>query len=297
MLFLLLLTGCTPLVVQAQFSPLAAPERATFAVMQQAVQSTPEPDGRGVGLETKNAASGFPFWNGCPVWIGQSELDALGADWLYDWSNIPPVFEGVESVPMLWPALMVNGQCPTLGGNSSWLLGFNEPELMGMTPHDGAILWHQLEGCYPGMRYVSPATVTDHGWLAAMRDEHMALYGHYPQWDALAFHVYAFDRTLYENAVDALATMTAYADSWGIDELWVTEFATTDIQDMQRTLLLFEGYPRIKRVAWFIGQDDFVDPSRDTSLVTCDYELSLTAFGEVYAEFEARRVYVPVVTD
>ena len=64
----------------------------------------------------------------------QEEVAALNVSWILQWGTRPQLFPGIESVPMIWDARSI-GQ--PLGGNSAWLLGFNETDLWDqakMTP-------------------------------------------------------------------------------------------------------------------------------------------------------------------
>jgi hypothetical protein len=66
------------------------------------------------------------------------ETQALGVSWLWNWQTDPPVFEGIESVPCVWSAAFIGRP---LGGNSEWVIGFNEPDQWdqaNLTPEAGA---------------------------------------------------------------------------------------------------------------------------------------------------------------
>ena len=54
------------------------------------------------------------------------ELRNAGVMWLYDWSVTPEICDSVEAVPMIYSRGSVG---KPLGGNSPWVLGFNEPDL------------------------------------------------------------------------------------------------------------------------------------------------------------------------
>ena len=130
----------------------------------------------------------FPMWQQ-PALAGKlglaggtvAQANALGASWMYDWSATPPTAEyGIESVPMIGNADRV---AYDLGGNSVWILGFNEPDLAvqsNITPEYAAQLWRQIETRYPQRKLVSPAVSDpDSGWLLRFR---LAYYTEYGTW-------------------------------------------------------------------------------------------------------------------
>lgn len=147
----------------------------------------------------------------------------LGAGWLYNWRVDPPVIAGVESVPMVWGATFLNA---TLGGNSLWVAGPNEPnnhDESNLTPEQGAVLWRQLEGLYPDRLLVSPAPTMDGAvWLEQFRDAYKAIYQEPPRLDALAIHCYY---PTADRCIAVLQDVIEYARAWGVREVWLTEFA------------------------------------------------------------------------
>jgi hypothetical protein len=193
--------------------------------------------------------------------------------------------------------------CPTLGGNSTWLLTFNEP-YGTLSPDQAARLWRQLELCYPQKLLVSPATVRfddydDSRWLTSMRNAYIARYHHPPRFDALAFHCYSSR----SNPLDTICrqqadTFKALAHDWRLsDRLWVTEFASvTDSQDgmlhwLRRTLTWMRSDPNIAFYAYFAGRYKGDEhwawgTTKNTSLVNCTTD-TLTPLGQAYRQLGA----------
>lgn len=216
----------------------------------------------------------------------------LGVAWQYDWSASPPAC-ACENVPMLWGA---GAMGLTIGGNSEWLMGFNEPDVptqANLTPHAAALLWRQIEQQHPTQRLVSPATVIDAGWLAAFRDEYRTLYGDWPRIDALAIHWYG-DPALLDARLNAVE---AEADAWGVGEVWVTEFSAPTIDGFRAMLDTLRQHPRVTRYAPFAARISGAEVwaqggGADRPLI--DFETGLlTYYGLAYIP-NAHRVGVPV---
>ncbi len=181
------------------------------------------------------------------------QAQVLGASWLYDWSPAPPVDEWIESVPMIGHAGVVDA---ALGGNSQWILGFNEPDLTvqsNISPERAGVLWREIERLYPGRKLVSPAVI-DPLWLDHMRNDYISYYGTAPRFDAIAWHCYEW------NAAGCIALGERFlrlAELWGVPEVWVTEFVfvrahTADPEREARTFVAWlERQPLIKRYSPF----------------------------------------------
>jgi hypothetical protein len=226
----------------------------------------------------------------------------LGVDWTVTWGTNPILVPGVEAVPMIWGRF---SGCPTLGGNSDYVLGFNEPgleEQSNMPPLVGAVYWRRLEQCYPHKRLVSPATVRfdtldNSWWLEEMRNEYIDRYDEPPRFDVLALHCYASGanplRTICNQQVNKFA---GWAEDWNIPEgIWVTEFAqvttseTAMVYFLDRTVSWMESNPAIDRYAWFStrlrGDESYAfGGGVNTSLVDCDTG-ALTAAGREYVKY------------
>jgi hypothetical protein len=134
-----------------------------------------------------------------------SYVSKLGATWLHTWSADPPIYPGIESVPLLF----ASDPMPTeIGGNSPHVLTFNEPDSTNMVDPDPEInmtrcleLWHwmETESSYQHMLLWSPSVTSQRGdathllgqtWLEQFRQRYHATYGTYPLWAGLGCHIY-----------------------------------------------------------------------------------------------------------
>lgn len=230
---------------------------------------------------------------GCPA-----TCQALGCAWCYSWGPEPGGTPDAETVPMLWGA---NDVGKALGGNSPWLLGFNEPDLSNqanLTPEQAAALWRQVETLYPGRKLVSPApSHFDVAWLGRFRDAYAVAYGVWPRLDALAFHCYW-------SADECIAIgeqFVAWAAAWGVPEVWCTEFAfvpawAADAEaDARRFVAWAEAEPTVTRYAPFVshiagGEWYWPDarPEANPSVFAAD-GMTLTEIGKWYAKPWAAR--------
>lgn len=189
------------------------------------------------------------------------EVVTLRVTWLWNWGVSPPVFPGVESIPNLWDASFI-GQ--PLGGNSQWLLGFNEPDgrdQANMTPEVAAVAWRQIEQTYPDRKLTSPQVLHPGNWLEQWYAAYVARYGQPPRIDALAIHTY------YGNSAEAYIARTqefvALARAWGVPEVWVTEWtlapglnrSQNDTADEMCTFVTWlEQEPMVTRYAPFTNR-------------------------------------------
>jgi hypothetical protein len=215
-LALLLVAGCAPAP-----QPFRSPLALTFA------SPLPEPPRR-VFLPLVVSA---PSKKGISLACGYDDPDrmarevaALGVSWIWNWGPTPPTFPGVESVPNIWSAASIGHP---LGGNSQWVIGFNEPDQYdqaNVAPDVAARQWAELERAYPDRKLASPQVVRwDRRWL----EEWYAAYraqngGRPPRLDALAIHTYWLnDMAAYQEQV---RYYIALAEQWGVPEVWITEF-------------------------------------------------------------------------
>lgn len=224
---------------------------------------------------------------------GCGSCATLGCSWCYSWSPWPGASAGVERVPMLRDAS--NMQVTLLGGNSEWLMGFNEPDLCPqqacLTPEQAAQLWREIEAKWPDKKLVAPAPSHLHPeWLVQWYLAYQDRYGAAPRVDALALHCY------WRTAADCITLAEEYAglaELWDIREGWVTEFTFTPIvADWQAQIVQFTAY--LERSAFWTRYAPFVshvpcaanDPywdcaaSGDPSLLTVDGQM--TEIGRMY---------------
>ncbi len=163
-----------------------------------------------------------------------AQAEALGGDWLYDWTPTPSGSDQIEAVPMISTARQVEA---AVGGSSEWLLTFNEPDLCPwqacLSPAAAVEPYLRIEALHPDRRIVSPAPSsadivrmwTDsayRGWLPEFREAYRAATGRYPTWGALALHCYEWTA---ERCIAVGEQFIAWAAAWGVPEVWVTEVA------------------------------------------------------------------------
>lgn len=151
----------------------------------------------------------------------------LGCSWCYAWSPSVNVLDDIETVPMIRDADDLT--VAQLGGNSPWLMGFNEQDLTGqadLSPSEAAVLWRQIEQRWPDRKLVAPAPSHLHPeWLVQWWFAYEGQYGQTPRVDAIAMHCYLSA----ENCIALAEQYEGLAAIWGIREGWVTEFAYTEI--------------------------------------------------------------------
>jgi hypothetical protein len=187
---------------------------------------------------------------------------AMNIGWSFDWGPQPAVCPGLESVPMIWGAVRYGS---SLGGNSEYLLAFNEPDRpdqANLTPEQGARDYHDwIVTRYPGRKFVC-CNSTRASWLGQMADEYSRLYGEYPPpMEVVGGHIYT------SNLADArgvLSEFVALADEWR-KPLWISEFAFPPcfVGDNEAALALarqfvleLETQPQVQRYAWFANRVD-----------------------------------------
>jgi hypothetical protein len=238
------------------------------------------------------AKKGVPLtYNDC------ASVTAMNAFWEFAWSPTPPNCTGVENVPMIWGAADMN---IPVGGNSQWIMGFNEPDNAGqanLTPAQAATLWRQIEQKYPTRKLLSPASNGDiPTWFVDFRNAYISAYGTPPRLDGLGVHCY---RWLASQCIPWIQQYETLANSWGIPEIWVTEFsfATTSpsspsgsLQEQQTFINWMEGQSQVTRFSWFAskmkmnGTEWWFDSRFPTALV--DYNTGqATSYGNVYLPY------------
>lgn len=280
---LLVLAGCVspqPLQSPLAFdSPLPPPAHTVYMPSLQAARSP-----RGVSL-----ACGYEDLDRLA-----REVAALQVVWVWNWRTNPPLFADIESVPALWDGSVI-GQ--SLGGNSAWLLGFNEPDRpdqANMTPEAAARAWAQVEQIYPERKLASPQPVEPGSrwlerWYAAYKEQND---GRPPRLDALAIHTY-WDGTLasYQDQVRYYIDLAA---RWGVPEVWITEFAFAPgldrtlrdtVGDMRAYIAWLDAQPTVTRYAPWTNRVeclDIVAPNSQFDTPLYSASGALTALGKMY---------------
>ncbi len=198
-----------------------------------------------------------------------SDVKAV-ASWHYDWSPTPLICPG-DNVPMVWglgALRQLEQGTLTLGGNSIYVLGFNEPDLASqanMKAGACARYWRRLEALYPNKLLISPApSGKDYQYLERMRNQYISRYGTPPKFAALACHSYGSTTNL--QAV--LSWMTEKAEEWNIREVWLTEYGLqppfgteyfASIAYMHQCMDIMNQFYRVSRYAWFTSRHPWYD--------------------------------------
>jgi len=238
---------------------------------------------------------------------GMVETEAMGS---YSWG--PMIADGgeYERMPMIrdWDDLteQVLNQLTstnivaTLGGNSAWLMLFNEPDLPEPVGADATIdtvvrAQAITEALFPDRLLVSPA-YSQHNYrhVEQVYDRFSEIYSRPPRWDALAFHCYFYDGPTLTRCTHIVDWYVAKAAEWGIAEVWCSEFAS--VARVTPSGPLWE--PAVTRGRDFIDYMDAAGvarwfwygygfpPSYTSSLVYEEGTLSglLTPLGEMYKQ-------------
>lgn len=207
------------------------------------------------------SAPAIPLKKGVPLTYDDCpSVSTMKAYWEFSWDPTPPNCAGVENVPMIWGAVDMD---TPLGGNSDWIMGFNEPDTAwqaNLSPAQAAALWRQIEQRYPTRKLLSPVTGNDPNWLPNFRDAYISAYGTAPRLNGLAMHCYAWYASQCIPRTQQLETL---ASTWGATEVWVTEFsfATTSPSSPDRSLQEQQLYidwmvaeRGVTRYAWFASK-------------------------------------------
>lgn len=239
----------------------------------------------------------------------------VGASWTYNYTPNPVIIQNVECVPMVGAFIP-----PTVGGNSEWIMGFNEPDMPGksgeafITPTAAVSLWYDLENTYSTYKLVAPAP-TSHicfdgyvHWITDFIDAYYSVYSVWPRFNALAIHIYS---GLASDGIQVVTEAIQQAKRYKIDlgipveEVWVTEFGDHWAKPPQSAFSLFElrkfinwmnNEKFVTRYAWF---KNYGTPDRwkelgweDMSLVTSAGEL--TIWGQEYTK-KVYKTYLPII--
>ena len=146
--------------------------------------------------------------------------------------------------------MLKQGDPLALTNNSQYFLGWNEPDLSGLTPQAAAALWPLAVASNPSKQAVSPAPSDLHPeWL----EQFLMLINHKP--DVLAIHCYK----IVVECERIIGQVIGYADQYGIGAVWVTEFGYqgVDWQAQAQSLIdWMNAQPKIKRFYWFAAAAD-----------------------------------------
>jgi len=162
----------------------------------------------------------------------------------YNWAPMVGPGNGYERIPMIrdWDDLILQilSQLTEsvfqviLGGNSDYVMMFNEPDLPPPAGSDMAsylvVLGQAMvEALLPDTKIVSPAySQYAYTRLETDYENFYETYGRYPRWDVIAYHCYFIDTA--QPCMTVLNWMIAFADRIEADtgkrpKIWNTEFA------------------------------------------------------------------------
>ena len=225
-----------------------------------------------------------------------TDCSLFGAAWRYNWLADIPTTSNCESVPMIYSGIVlryVETGLLELGGDSHYVMGFNEPDQpgqAGIPPGEAVSLWVRIEEQFPDKLLVSPAPSHVHpGWLAEFYTAYVASEEHPPRLDALAVHCYFADSASGCRAI--VEQVIGYAKEWEVPGgVWVTEFApivrieSPDPDEARRFIQWLEDNPDVARYAWFptrLDGSEYWNPNPDdwALLVKGD---QITEWGELY---------------
>lgn len=238
-----------------------------------------------------------PLRKGLALLAGKGQdAVSLGLDWYYTYTAAPLLVAGVEAVPMIRDAAVPD----SVGGNSAYVMGQNEPDLRGMSPLQIACLWEIMEERYPAHRLVSPGVShVNPDWLPAFRQAYHYRAGRWPRLDALAIHTYMD----LEHNKQIVRQVMAYAQTWDVPEVWVTEFGffwdlsdRSTLETASAALLAFVEWmadqSQIARYAWFTNRlPPGYEGGQWDSLLLCDWATgALTDLGQIYTSLPAAGV-------
>ena len=275
----------TPAPKTSSTNPSAAPSNQTYTVFLPFIRAVAPP----APTYKKGASLATGFESEC------SGAQLIGAYWLFNWTQNPPTScPGIESIPMIWDETYVNS---TLGGNSNWILGFNEPDAANqanLSITEAAQLWRQIEQKYPTRKLVAPAPSGDiPTWIESFYNEYKRLYITPPRLDALAVHCYAWAAS---ECISHTQKFITWANNWGVSEVWVTEFAfaterlwytTTALEEESAYINWMQTQSKVTRFAWYAtkGASYVFHPYFQTQLVNRDTG-QLTSYGSLYTTFK-----------
>jgi hypothetical protein len=215
-----------------------------------------------------------------------NDVGMLGVYWYYDWSLQPPICDpDTEVIPMIFDSSAIGA---TIKGRSDWLMGFNEPDLLGVTPSVAATQWRRVEQLYQKKLVAPVPSQNNPVWLEQTRNAYIAQYGVPPKWDALAVHCYEYFerdcRTKLQGWFNKL-------QDWNIPELWITEFSffPCNGHDAPNEMKSFVNYlnsePRVTRYAWFAARirgDEAWSFGAECNPASVDGLGNLTPLGRAY---------------
>lgn len=235
-------------------------------------------------------------WNG-----GADAVRLTRADWYLNWSHYPSIATNAAFVPM------INIYVPDDAAESDYVMGANEPNVaaqVNLCPADYVATWREIEIRYSNRKLVAPGVgdagnvtcvspsgiaqpeISGLSWLIDFRDYYIQAYGRLPQIDVISFHCYMPPESPCDYRI-ATSRFVALAKSWGVSEVWVTEFdagkwGAQNPQYLIDILAYWRTVPMITRIAYY---QDFSYPAvsgdgNNSALTNAAGQL--TVYGELY---------------
>ncbi|KAF9485842.1 hypothetical protein BDN70DRAFT_847277 [Pholiota conissans] len=193
-------------------------------------------------LAAKNAKRGLAFADGANtggVDVKKADTTNSVVSWQYNWGSTPPDYlakSSIPFIPMQWGAGGIeNFAALVKAQGAKTMLGFNEPDLAGQSNINAtyaAALWKKYINplSASSVRLGAPAVSSAPGgrpWLAAFLAACSGC-----KIDFIPFHWYG---TGAQNFIDYIGQMHSQFPNY---PLWVTEFASTSMNDTGKFPLL-----------------------------------------------------------
>lgn len=196
-----------------------------------------------------------------------------GIAWAYNWAGTPDGFTlaGAEYVAMLWGEKFLDTWPASveaaIASGTTHVLSFNEPDHSSQANMDPATAAqkHNDAMAFVADRVLigSPAVTNGPAGLPWLNDFFDACHKTDSQpcnVDFVAFHWYdsASNFAYFESYVKEVVQ---FADKWGIDKIWLTEFGTTSGSDdevasfIRQAVDYLDSHSRVERYAYFMCSD------------------------------------------
>lgn len=189
--------------------------------------------------------------------------DGGAVSWAYNWNmrpdgQLPP---GVEYVPMLWGAKMLDGWASSienaLSSGSQHILGFNEPDLgsqASMSVQEAVDAYRQHITPYADRATLVTPAVTNGGgpnmgldWMKSFLTSCSDCKA-----SVMAIHWYGDSADTFKDHVTQAINL---AQQNGLKEVWITEFATNNILEapsfLTEVLPWLDAQPGVGRYSYF----------------------------------------------
>ena len=196
-------------------------------------------------------------------------------------------------VPMHWCISALHNNTPPAYVDTSFMLGFNEPNNLHNCNKDAATVaraWSQVMREFPDSTLITPATAGDgRTWFREWFGNCTAMYG--PSGcnvTVMAVHSYICDATRLHSYLEEVH------HEFGLP-IWLTEFACGDHHDnrplseqlafMREVLPILDASHIVERYAWMAARQG--DPAQDARGLLVPGKPELTELGKLYTSLRA----------